>query len=64
MTMIDVADLLQKLLLLAIPRGVRISEEVVASCDFDDHRSTLSYKIGAVRYELQLKKFEVGVVNE
>ena len=61
--MMELADLLQKILLQAVPRGSTIADKVTVNCDFDEKESSLSYRIGFVRYDLKLTKSEFGVVK-
>ena len=63
MSMMELADLLQKILLQAVPRGSKVSDTVNVNCNFDEKESILSYRIGFIKYDLKLTKSEFGVVK-
>lgn len=62
--MMELADLLQKLLLQAVPRGSKTSDTVTVSCDFDTKESSVEYRVGFVKYHLKLTKTEFSVLKE
>ena len=61
--MMELADLLQKLMLQSVPRGSKTMDKIVVNCNFDEKESTISYKIGFVKYSLKLEKTEWGLIK-
>ena len=62
----EVAELLQKILLNSVPKGAKISENALnVSCDISGGKHCfLHYRIGTVQYRLTLDKHEFGLVGE
>ena len=61
----ELMGLLEQFLKKAAPKeGLLASEELVVSCDIGDDYANIAYKFDRTRYELNLKRFEIGVVDE
>jgi hypothetical protein len=65
LTLMEVVDLIQKMILNVAPRGHSVNESASnVNADITNDKSSLSFKFGRATYIITTEKRELGVVNE
>lgn len=63
--MMEIADLIQKLFLKGVPRGVSVGDYCdSATADIHENGGELRYKLGKTSYRMVVEKTEMGIVGD